>query len=175
MWLALISDGHLYHHCRKDFNFQRTWRLQTYTFCHLSGCLVRAMISLPSCLGLGKNYSFSTSDLYNSLPEHKGWETCGGNLYFLPQFSNRPHPLPFEHKAISLLVCRMKQMSSMWQDLSKECSCLKQLLIPYLSLLHGNCTVLEIMQWLKEGYIYFLTNLLWTLCLDARQTMNCYY
>lgn len=115
MWLALISDGHLYHHCGKDFTFQRTWGFQTHTFCHFSDCLVRAMLPLPLCSGLGKNYSFSTSDLYNPLPEHKGWETCGGNLYFLPQFTNRPHPLPFEHKAVSLSVCRMKQMSSTWQ------------------------------------------------------------
>lgn len=50
----------------------KTWGLQIYTFCHLSGCPVRAMSPLPLCSGPGKNYSFSTLYLYNPLPEHKG-------------------------------------------------------------------------------------------------------
>lgn len=31
MWLILISDGYLYQHYRKGFNFQQTWGLQTHT------------------------------------------------------------------------------------------------------------------------------------------------
>lgn len=30
MWLILISDGYLCQHCRKGFNFQQTWWLQTH-------------------------------------------------------------------------------------------------------------------------------------------------
>lgn len=107
--LILISDGHLYQHCRKNFNFQRTWGLQNIQLCHLSGCPVKAMSSLPLCSEPGKNYSFSTSDLWNPLPEHKGWETCGGSVHLLPQFSNCLQPLPVEHEAVSLWVCRMKK------------------------------------------------------------------
>lgn len=137
MKLTLVSDGHLYQHCRKYFNFQDMGIADIYILppFRLSS---QSYVTSSLMFRAWQKLLFSTLYLYNPLPEHKGWETHGGSMHFLPQFSNLPHPLPVEHEAVSPWVCRMKQMAAMWQDLGKESSCLKQLLIPHLFLLHDN-------------------------------------